>query len=650
MGQRHQAFIIARIVPHGSTDGKAYYRCLGALHHQWCYGSLPLRAANRFFELVKNPVNASIIRGELKSLHGKYGRYGQKPDLNAVPCPYSVFLLTCAFKIDFERSYVSGGPLQHGLLPANMGCWDGDNNDGLTILDITDPVNPSYAFCLGPETDADLGDEPCTAEDYLRAYFPDLGPASEDSADDATMLELVAKFDSLPFLTEEKLAEAWPDEFGSSKSPEGRRPAARKSVPKPLPDNPPSSGTIVPPLTDLVIEAAVARNLEYGTAEEMEHLVPSRTVEIKQVLRTHNPFPDNGLALLVSVLGEELKHTSGTLDLTGFSLSPDQLTSIVSELKNIRIVVLSQSPEVKIDHVRALLVAKPEIDRLELLDTGITEKALFSLLQEHAELFKRVSDIVHPYLCSLRRHLNPGSFHVFASQAESFIRFNESPGLMQAIPAWTPAKIVQNILEFLTILIDDKSQTSDNTQSILIPAALSAGLRKPGTPWKDASLPMLASSFGRLHLGGWLFLFKQKNAMMASMGRGSSESKYAFAKVLEHGVQAYDIKGFLDEMEKEGRGPLPGATIVQEFKNLVNSKGGSKAKKGSSEEDQPQALSDIMRALMGGLNMSDESSPDLEPKTSLFDSKEASKYVTELVRSATQKKNTSATKGPPMTL
>lgn len=35
MGQRHQAFIIARVVPHGNTDRKAYYRCLGAYHHQW---------------------------------------------------------------------------------------------------------------------------------------------------------------------------------------------------------------------------------------------------------------------------------------------------------------------------------------------------------------------------------------------------------------------------------------------------------------------------------------------------------------------------------------------------------------------------------------------------------------------------------------
>lgn len=139
MGQRHQAFIIARVVAHGDT--KAYYRCLGAIHHQWyatetilplvlmipacrCYGLLPLRAVDRFLTLAKNPINAVIIREEIKSVQGQYGRNAE-PKIPDVPLPYSIFLLSSAFNCDFEESYISGGPFEHGLLSARMGCWDG---------------------------------------------------------------------------------------------------------------------------------------------------------------------------------------------------------------------------------------------------------------------------------------------------------------------------------------------------------------------------------------------------------------------------------------------------------------------------------------------------------------------------------------------
>ena len=74
MGQRHQVFLIARLVPHGSTDGKAYYRCVAARHHQWCYGTLPLAATYRFVTLLKNPNNVEIIRDELRRAQNAYGR------------------------------------------------------------------------------------------------------------------------------------------------------------------------------------------------------------------------------------------------------------------------------------------------------------------------------------------------------------------------------------------------------------------------------------------------------------------------------------------------------------------------------------------------------------------------------------------------
>ncbi|KAF9028613.1 hypothetical protein BDP27DRAFT_1196222, partial [Rhodocollybia butyracea] len=98
--RRHQAYIIARLIPHGSTDGKAYYRCIGGVHHQWCYGSLPLRKADHFITLVKN--NSVLIGEELKSIQGQFGRFGQEPEISPFPCPYLHFLLASAFNIDLD--------------------------------------------------------------------------------------------------------------------------------------------------------------------------------------------------------------------------------------------------------------------------------------------------------------------------------------------------------------------------------------------------------------------------------------------------------------------------------------------------------------------------------------------------------------------
>ena len=130
MGQRHQAFIVARLVPHGET--KPYYRCIAALHHQWCYGCLPLRAARRLLTLVKQKDNAKIISEEIRLLQGKYGRCKRQPKMPEVPSPYIGFLLASAWNFDFGGEtpfwvYTSGGSLDNILRSADVGSSEGGN-------------------------------------------------------------------------------------------------------------------------------------------------------------------------------------------------------------------------------------------------------------------------------------------------------------------------------------------------------------------------------------------------------------------------------------------------------------------------------------------------------------------------------------------
>lgn len=124
MGQRHQAYIIARVIPHGGD--KPNYRCVGALHDQWCYGSLPLKAATRFIKLIKQKEHAEVILEEIKALNGKYGSNLDKPPLIPDnPCPLASFLLHSAWSIDFHP-------------PNSEDMYLSDVRDFPTSLDISD--------------------------------------------------------------------------------------------------------------------------------------------------------------------------------------------------------------------------------------------------------------------------------------------------------------------------------------------------------------------------------------------------------------------------------------------------------------------------------------------------------------------------------
>lgn len=186
MGQRHQVFLIARVRP---KHAEPAYRCVAALHHQWCFGTIPLRAMYRFLRLVTQPENAAIIRTELRELDGKYGRtrQGDSP-MPPAPCPYSVSLLATAWTTNLDPKIGSpqydGVTLRHAVLDAKMGCWDGgkscshrceccrsltalltcvDNNDGISIIDVTDPLHPAYCFMKGCL--------PLSAYEYLQEYY-----------------------------------------------------------------------------------------------------------------------------------------------------------------------------------------------------------------------------------------------------------------------------------------------------------------------------------------------------------------------------------------------------------------------------------------------------------------------------------------------
>ena len=124
MGQRHQAFLIARVRPHRALpNDPGQRRCVAAIHHQWCYGMRPLLAMRRLITLMSHPENAAVVRAELQAIDGRYGRHSdEEPEVPDDPCPYAASLLLSAYTTDLEAGreiYHSSGT----ALYASMSCW-----------------------------------------------------------------------------------------------------------------------------------------------------------------------------------------------------------------------------------------------------------------------------------------------------------------------------------------------------------------------------------------------------------------------------------------------------------------------------------------------------------------------------------------------
>ncbi|KAH7098798.1 hypothetical protein BKA62DRAFT_622119 [Auriculariales sp. MPI-PUGE-AT-0066] len=185
MGQRHQLFIIARL--HGR------YRCLAAFHHQWLYGVSAILGASRVLSALRVPFNARTIASELSVISAA------EIEEQTIVAPYLFGVFMTGFRCNLDGKHpgplvTSLTPLERELKPSQC-----NNNDGITVFDVTDTSNVRYCFAsvTGIEGDDSAIEncQPLTAEH-------DPAIASE-----------VQIVQNTPLITLEALADAWPDDF-----------------------------------------------------------------------------------------------------------------------------------------------------------------------------------------------------------------------------------------------------------------------------------------------------------------------------------------------------------------------------------------------------------------------------------------------------
>ncbi|KAJ7781350.1 hypothetical protein B0H16DRAFT_617226 [Mycena metata] len=564
MGQRHQVFLIARVAAHNAADTAARYRCVGAYHHQWCYGRLPLIAARRFITLVKQKDNAEIIREQLQSIQGKYGLGKTEPHMPAIPCPYPTFLVSSAFCIDLEagHAYGSGVSFQNSVLDANMGSGDGDNNDGITVFDITDPTNPAYCFvCVGGlEGEVAVGGwTPLTAEQYVRAYYPVPNEKQKEREGVKETEEDVQKrIDALSgerLMTLDMLAEAWPHEYSAAPNPTKDTAAS-------------NSSTAVPSLADLTLRPAVEHAIKVGETEELEGLVwmPGKADHMKSVLRSQVSFPDSGLSLLAKVLEHEAGSTSNTIDLSGLALSDSQIHSLLPSTgaDKIELLNLSHNPNFTVDILRTALTLYPKLRRLVLLSTAISDEQIHQLLVDEPKLFYSIEELVHPAFLSWQNDVcYPVSFayvgiHGYGVPSSA------------CLATFTPASVVQSLTDLLSPLAElgEYEMYGLLGTSLAPQVAFASGVRGEGESWQDRRVHCFPAFNNAPFSGkGWLFVGQWETM-------SQSGCRYGFVQTdLEPDpprATIYDLAGFLKEMAAEGRPPAAESAVNKLEKIFVD--------------------------------------------------------------------------------
>ncbi|KAF2001563.1 hypothetical protein P154DRAFT_619238 [Amniculicola lignicola CBS 123094] len=282
MGQRHQLFVIAKVLDR--------YRSLAAVHHQWLYGFTALRTCRRLAQIFQAPENRHLLKLELARAAALDEKVWAAPvDWNSYPeFPFITTALMLGTALDLDNEQVSSVLAE----PWNMPFDGGDNNDGITVLDITTPETIRYSFArfnflpddsensdedvnFSEDGDADdisnfsarqnLNMVPLTGEEYLSKYCtPD--KHTED------MLSVIKELHQVPLIGMEDLRSAWPEGKWVSRTKRG------------LPDV--SNNTSVPTssgkgsLAKLAMEKTIERLLDDGDdleadVEQLPSFLPS---------------------------------------------------------------------------------------------------------------------------------------------------------------------------------------------------------------------------------------------------------------------------------------------------------------------------------------------------------------------------------------
>ncbi|KAK7030259.1 hypothetical protein VNI00_014276 [Paramarasmius palmivorus] len=164
------------------------------------------------------------------------------------------------------------------------------NDDGITVIDITDPLDPAYCHTLDSTA--------LDAATYVRSYYE---TDSDDSPVEMDIRCHIAALEKERLVSDEALYEVWPKVFksyGQEKSSLVQ--SGEASVASPL-----------PPLADLALRQIVDQCIAEDDFEPLETLtdMPGKMESVAAALFLKKALPDSAQGVLSGVLQFELEGT-----------------------------------------------------------------------------------------------------------------------------------------------------------------------------------------------------------------------------------------------------------------------------------------------------------------------------------------------------
>ncbi|CAH0058200.1 unnamed protein product [Clonostachys solani] len=276
MGQRHQLFVIAKAGKH--------YRSLAAVHHQWLYGLTALRQCLQLLHIFGHGENRLALQQELRFAE-EYYRDKEAPsqeppelswDKRGGICPFPFITNCLMLGTSFNQDLAQAGVVHEE--PFGMGFDQGDNNDGITVIDITDLENVKYCFVNFLDTYEGEEDfqgplyQPLTGWQYVKNYYPEEDPIPQ------AHIHLPKSLDTKPLINIATLAETWP--WGKWE--------VSDAVPRDTigPDNHPVVQSLVEKTVERIVDALLVSNDldEFNAAKDQLQVLPNSAAILKKIL------------------------------------------------------------------------------------------------------------------------------------------------------------------------------------------------------------------------------------------------------------------------------------------------------------------------------------------------------------------------------
>ena len=406
MGSRHQLFIVALI--------RRRYRCLATLHNQIHSGERALERCLALMKILRAEENRIAIQQELiaaarseETIWQPQKRDHESEPTNSygeqiAPFPFIAACLIIGTSFDAIADYQD----RVYLLDHNMRIDEGDNDDGITILDITVPEKTRYCFAnlmdrfVGGEeggewTGSEENEEaqqvipsetPLSASSYLSGYY-----------DESLLVEELERY---PLIDDNSLRQLWEgqvvDEDDSTKN---HHIAA-------------TSSSLSDTALSTVLQHALQSKIPSESLAEALTIPKARSACMARLYETVEADGLKPSRELIELLCEALSDESH-VDLGPFrDFSSSDLCYIIKKLqKNGRMTSLNLSNNVNINEKDLINALGPRSSLRTLYLLGKTQISLGAIQTLTKKPGNGISKIFHTALCGRPFQRNLGGFN-----------------------------------------------------------------------------------------------------------------------------------------------------------------------------------------------------------------------------------------------